>query len=93
MKTCPICGGATTCPDGDPITIVKRSDILQLDTGSPVPAGFQVTHRTKRYVIAIPATATVVGTAMSDRIVAHNPNLHRVWVGQCAYAFVSGDEA
>mgnify|MGYP005858084995 CR=1 FL=1 len=89
---CPICGGATTCPAGDTIVPVRLSDIRQIYTGDPVPAGWVVTHRNLRYRIAVPAGATIVGTAKSDRIVAHNPHLRRVWVGACSYAFTQ-DEA
>ena len=90
---CPICGGATTCPAGDTIVAVKKNDIRQIPAGDTVPAGWVVTHRRKRYSIAVPAGATVVGTAQSDRVVAHNPHLRRVWVGACSYAFVPSDEA
>ena len=90
---CPICGGATTCPAGDNITAIRRCDIMQITAGDPVPAGWVVTHSRKRYFIAVPAGATVVGTAQSDRVVAHHTHLRRVWVGACSYAFVSQDEA
>ena len=89
---CPVCGGATTCPAGDTIVAVRKNDILQIHSGHLVPPGYMVTHRRKRYSIAIPAAATVVGTAQSDRVVAHHLSLLRVWVGQCSYAFVSKDE-
>ena len=90
--SCQICGGATTCPAGTTITVIRRSDIHQIPTGSPVPQGLQVTHRNLRYRIAVPIGATIVGTAQSDRIIAHNPHLRRVWVGTCSYAFTQ-DEA
>ena len=89
---CPICGGATTCPAGATITAVRRSDIRQIYTGDPVPPGYVVTHRNLRYRIAVPIGATIVGTAQSDRIVAHNPHLRRVWVGACSYAFVPQED-
>ena len=89
---CPVCGGTTTCPAGDKIVAVKNADILHIPAGEPIPAGYVMTHRTKRYRIAVPKGATLAGTAQSGRIVAHNPHLTWVWVGQCTYAFVPREE-
>lgn len=93
MKPCPVCGGATQCPADDNITTVLLRDVRQIPTEDPIPPGMVVTHRRKAYYIAIPATATVVGTAQSDRVLAHNPHLRRVWVGPCAYAFTDDVDA
>lgn len=93
MKKCPVCGGAETCPDGDPIRTVKEDDILELRHDAKIPAGYQVMHRTRRCIIAVPEKVTIAGTAQSDRILAHNPHLRKAWVGQCAYVFLPREEA
>lgn len=85
---CPVCGGATTCPAGGTITILGRNDIRYINSGDPVPPGWIITHRRKRYIIAVPFGTIIVGAAQSDRILAHYPYLRRVWVGPCSYTFV-----
>lgn len=92
MRKCPICGGAETCPQGDVIRTVSKADILEIGAKERVPEGYQVTHWTKRSSLAVPIWATIVGTAQSDRVIAHNPNLRKVWIGQCTYAFLREDE-
>lgn len=91
IERCDICGGVDTCPADDTIIPIRWSDIHYIDDDRLIPPDLQVTHRRKRYVIAIPREATVVGSAQRYRVAAHH-HLRWVWVGQCSYAFLAPDE-
>lgn len=94
---CPICGGASTCPQGQykEVLEVREEDILRLKPEEKVPAGYRVTHYRKREVYALPLRKTVnnreyrlqlVGSAQRWRVQAHYGILP-TWVGMVTYAF------
>lgn len=93
MRRCPVCNGATTCPEGQYLEVrpLEAGDVLYLGHGQEIPPGLRVTHRTKRALYALPVQKgpyrlLLVGTAQAGRIRAHY-GVRPTWVGMARYAF------
>ena len=93
MERCPICGGATTCPEGryEAIRPPKPEESRFIPHDEPIPPGWVVTHVRKRgrYIYKRDGDdgykLEIVGRAQSDRIYAHY-SVAAEWCGQCSYA-------
>lgn len=93
MARCPVCGGATSCPDGW-YEIVKRptwDDILDISRNQEVPEGYVVVGGNSRRKLAMPVhkdglELLLTGSMQSERIRAHY-GVSGMWVRQVTYAF------
>lgn len=94
---CPVCGGATTCPEGKYRNVraaVEDVDTRTIPRHAPVPEGWGVSHLRKHSKIIVRdrdeegRELHICGSADCWRIQAHY-GIEPLWIGQCKYAFYS----
>lgn len=94
---CPICGGATKCPNK--IEVIQAKTIWAANPAPYTPATLpfanpeHIKKRRTLFLVNPPAGYTVlkVGSKQAGRIQAHT-GVTPMWVSQCTYAFYSKEE-